>query len=77
MSRVPTDPYIVRVTYRVGEKLAQKNYNASCFSGAQQRKLMALSEPQTLKVEVLLIIDETTRKSEGQVVVDHPRSIRR
>jgi hypothetical protein len=69
MSRMPALPYRVMVTVRVGTGLRVENHNYPDLAGAWAYRDIALRKQHTKKVEVSLIIDESTPSHrEGAVV---------
>lgn len=62
---IPNAPFIVRVTYRIGTKVAQRNHNCATLSEAFVRKATALGFPATIRVEVMVIIDDIRPRDEA------------
>lgn len=68
-SRVPALPYRVVVTVRVGTGIRVENHNYPDLPGAWAYRDTALRKPQTKKVELSLIIDESTPTHRDSAVV--------
>lgn len=63
MARVPDLPYRVVVWVEVGKgtPLRQENHNYSTLPGAMEYRTIALGKPLTRKVEVMMVLDESTK----------------
>jgi hypothetical protein len=60
MARVPALPYRVTVTVKVGTGIRIENHNSPDLPGAWAARDIALRKPHTKKVEVTIILDEST-----------------
>jgi hypothetical protein len=69
MARVPPLPYRVTVTIKVGESVRFENHNSPDLPGAWTMRDNALRKPHTKKVEVTMILDESTPDHQTSAVV--------
>lgn len=60
MARIPNFPFRVIVTQRLGATQQQTSYNEENIVGAMARRDMELRRDRTKRVQIVLIIDEST-----------------
>jgi len=60
MARVPNTPYRVLVTKRNGDKLNVETYNEENLVGAMTRRDGELRKERVTRVEVCMVLDEST-----------------
>lgn len=60
MARIPKYPYRVVTHYKLGDRLHHDQHNYENLAGAIAYREIALRKQRTVKVEVLMVLDEST-----------------
>lgn len=74
MARVPLYAYRVIVSKRLGDKLTIESHNYETLPGAWAYRDIALSQSRTTKVEIVVVLDESTPTHRTEGVVNGPQA---
>lgn len=66
---VPKYLFVVRSTYRIGasNKLREETHNYEILAGAWNYRDICIKKPNCVRVQVLCILEETTRGSNASI----------
>jgi hypothetical protein len=60
VARVPKYPFRVVMHYKLGDRLVREQHNYENLAGAIAFREIALRKPRTVKIEVMVVLDEST-----------------
>lgn len=77
MARVPRYPYRVIVAKRIGDALQLEQYNEENLIGAMVRRTAELTKARVTRVEICMVLDESTPAHAADESTRYARSDRR